>query len=232
VNPNTRFTPNGVDFHAFSRPVPEPEDLAAVPRPRIGYVGFLKKQLDWVLLDALADRHPEWSFVFVGPRHDHPEIRALLDRMEGRENVHFLGAKAVGELGRYPQHFDACILPYQLDDYTRYINPLKLYEYLAAGPPIVGAPIRSLQDFRDQVLLAGGVDEWSEALSEALSPEARGAAKVESRREVARRYDWDALVEGVARELAGRLGDETLERLDRHLRCGSAEDHSRNPGAL
>ena len=217
VNPNTDFVPNGVDYESFATPVPEPADLEEIPHPRIGYVGFLKKQLDWTLLEGLALRHPEWSFVFIGPRHAHPEIQDVLGRMEGRANVYFLGGKPVTQLGRYPQHFDVSILPYAENDYTRYINPLKLYEYLASGSPVVGVPIRTLQDFEDQVRLASGLEEWSGALQESLSPHARAPERREARQEVARRYDWDLLVERVARALAGRLGDGALERLERQL---------------
>ncbi|MEX2531226.1 MAG: glycosyltransferase [Gemmatimonadota bacterium] len=214
LNPNTSFVPNGVAYEQFATPVPEPADLAAVPHPRVGYVGFLKKQLDWELLDQLSRRHPKWSFVFVGPRHEHPEIQRVLAAMETRKNVHFLGGKPVTELGAYPQHFDVSILPYVVDDYTRYINPLKLYEYLAAGPPVVGSPIRTLQDFEEVVDLASGAEEWSGALARALGREANSPERVEARREIARRYDWDRLVHGIARDLVGHLGGAVEGRLD------------------
>ena len=59
MNPNTTFMPNGVDFEAYSRPRPEPVDLASIPHPRIGYTGVLKKQLDWELLSELCVRRPD-----------------------------------------------------------------------------------------------------------------------------------------------------------------------------
>ena len=214
VNPNTDFIPNGVDYESFATPAPEPSDLVGIPHPRIGYTGFLKKQLDWSLLLDLAQRHPEWSFVFVGPRHAHPEIQEPIRLLETRKNVHFLGGKPAGQLGAYVQHFDASILPYVVDDYTRYINPLKLYEYLAAGPPIVGTPIRTLKEFTTAVQLASGVEEWSDALDHALrhadtAPQGRAA-----RRKIARRYDWNHLVHGIARALAARLDDGAVDRID------------------
>jgi UDP-galactopyranose mutase len=66
INQNTAFVPNGVDYEAFASLVPEPDDVAAIPRPRIGYSGWIKKALDWPLLLKLSRQHPEWSFVFVG----------------------------------------------------------------------------------------------------------------------------------------------------------------------
>ena len=206
LNPNTAFVPNGVDYDAFATPVPEPADLAAVPRPRVGYLGFLKKQLDWGLLEALASRHEEWSFVFVGPRQRGTGIEEILDRVASRPNAHFLGPKSISEVGAYPQHFDVSILPYVMNDYTRYINPLKFYEYLAAGPPIVGVPIRTLKDFPGVISLAKGVEEWSSALGRSLHEEASTAPKLAERRSVAKRYDWDVIVHGIACDLVTHLG--------------------------
>lgn len=217
LNPNTAFVPNGVDYDDFATPVPEPLDIAAVPRPRVGYLGFLKKQLDWELLEALATRHGEWSFVFVGPRQKGTGIEGILDRLAERANVHFLGAKSISEIGAYPQHFDVSVLPYVMNDYTRYINPLKFYEYLAAGPPIVGVPIRSLQDFDHVAHLADGVDEWSEALGRALTEGASDPDGPESRQRLAREFDWDLRVREVALEIAERLGPEVTSRLRHDL---------------
>jgi glycosyltransferase involved in cell wall biosynthesis len=201
-NPHTEWVPNGVDFEAFSRQVPEPADLEGIPEPRIGYTGMLKRQLDWPLLADLAERHEEWSFVLVGARSPHPELMSVWARMERLPNVHFLGAKTVLELAAYPQHFDVCIMPYQRDGYTRYIYPMKLHEYLATGRPVVGTPIRTLQDFEGVVGLAEGVDAWSDRLTDAVTGD-RDAEAARRRRDVARKHDWD--------RLAGRIAD-TIER--------------------
>ena len=95
------------------------------------------------------------------------------------------------------------------------IYPLKLHEYLAAGRPVVGSPISSLEEFRGTIALAESADEWPEALRDALTPEARGSSRVEARRAVAKRYDWDVLVHGVARVIAERLGGDYSDRLGR-----------------
>ena len=62
--------------------------------------------------------------------------------------MHFLGGKPSKSLGAYPQHFDVCLMPYVIDDYTRYVYPLKMHEYLAGGRPVVSSPIRSVEDFK------------------------------------------------------------------------------------
>src|SRR6202040_3412210 len=111
----------------------------------------------------------EWSFVLVGPSSPHPEIDAALSELKVRPNVHFLGGKPSTEMMVYPQHFDVCIMPYGNNDYTKYIYPLKLHEYLAGGKPLVGTPIATLAPLRDVVLLPKTAEEWSSAIQKALS---------------------------------------------------------------
>jgi len=204
ANPHSMLVPNGVDYEAYSTEVPEPEDLSAVPHPRIGYTGWIKKQLDLELVRALAERRPDWSFVFVGAVLEHPEIYPLLDALRRRPNVHFLGAKPTEELATYPQHFDVCIMPYAVNDYTRYIYPLKLHEYLASGRPVVGAPIHALEELRGTIGLARTPEEWDEAVARALA-EADDPVAREARRAGAREHDWETRTAQMAGAIADRL---------------------------
>ncbi len=217
MNPATVVVPNGVDYEAYATPCFEPADLAAVPRPRIGYTGWLKKHLDWPLLLQLAEQHPEKSFVFVGPQCPHTEMMIPLRALARRPNVYLLGAKPSPQLAHYPQHFDVCIMPYCANDYTKYIYPLKLHEYLASGRPTVGTLIRSLEAFRDVVRLASTPAEWTLQIEEALSPEANAPDSVALRQQVARRHDWQVLVAAIARTFAMQLGKEYQIRLDNDL---------------
>jgi len=207
-NPCTEMIPNGVDFKTYSRGWDEPADLAAIPRPRIGYTGYLKKYLDWPLLQSLSERHPEWSFVLVGPVSPHIEVTAPIEALRHRPNVYFLGAKAAQVLPSYTQHFDVCTMPYLANDYTKYIYPLKLHEYLATGRPTVGTRIRSLEDFSQVVALVRTPEEWSAQLNTALQPEFNTPEWQQARRAVAARHDWQLLVARIARTLLERLGME------------------------
>jgi len=207
-NPHTVMIPSGVDFDWFANPCTEPGDLASIGRPRIGYCGYVKRQLDWDLIQALVARHTDWSWVFVGQISPHPELAPILARLNSRPNVHFLGAKSTRELATYPQHFDVCIMPYNVDGYTKYIFPLKLHEYLASGSPAVGSPIRTLHDFKHVIALADGVDDWSRALERALRPDENTTEARAARQAVARDHDWETLVDRVADTI-----ETTLERV-------------------
>ena len=214
INPHTLHIPNGVNYSWFATPCEEPRDLALVPHPRVGYVGFLKRQLDWKLLRALPIRHPECSFVFVGAISDHSEIRPIVREMAERKNVFFLGPKPAPVAATYPQHFDVCTMPYLMNDYTKYIYPLKLHEYLAAGQPIVSMPLPAVKPFSSYLTLAETEDEWSAALTALLTAENSQAALREARQGVAKEHDWDTLV--------GRLAKCLIERLDQKTADGYA----------
>lgn len=215
LNPNTEFIPNGVDYHAYATPRNEPLDLALIPKPRIGYIGFIKKQLDWALLSALVRSHPDWSFVFVGPHGPLGDRASIVEKVSKFSNVYFLGNKSVNALPAYTQHLDVCMLCYEVNEYTKFIYPLKLHEYLASGRPIVGTPIRSLMEFGHVITLARTAEEWSSALAKALAPAAHSVDQVETRRQIAREYDWKVQVWRIARTLCERLGLAYLERFEK-----------------
>jgi glycosyltransferase involved in cell wall biosynthesis len=138
----------------------------------------------------------------------------LIQRLSQLPNVYFLGAKPVDALPAYVQHMDVCLLCYAVNEYTNFIYPLKLHEYLASGRPVVGSPIRSLQDFAHVIRLARTTEEWSTALNDMLAPAVQSSPQVEARRHIAHQYDWNTLVEQIARTLCGRLGPSYVDRFE------------------
>lgn len=214
LNPQTLYVPNGVDYAAYAARQDEPIDLRAIPHPRIGYVGKIKTQMDFPLLLSLAKRHRQWSWVFVGPIGFLGEDASRCEELFRLENVFYLGAKPISSLPAYTQHIDVCLLCYVVNDYTKYIYPLKLHEYLAGGRPVVGTTLPALEEFRSAVRLCTTDDEWSDAIADALAPAANRPQQVELRRTIARSHDWGLLVSRIARSLCERLGADYLRRFD------------------
>ena len=111
-------------------------DQAALPRPRLGYYGVIDERMDLALLAALADAHPEWAIVMVGP-----VVKVSPDDLPRRPNLHYLGAKSYAELPAYLAGWDVAIAPFAINEATRFISPTKTPEYLAGGKPVVSTAI-------------------------------------------------------------------------------------------
>jgi len=228
INTSTTFAPNGTDYAAYAAESPEPPDIASIPHPRIGFSGVVTRHLDWPMLNRLPKARPDWSFVFVGPIQDHSGTQRAAEKLSRFPNVHFLGLKTPPQLAAYPRHFDVCVMPYRMDDYTKYIYPLKLHEYLASGRPVVTARIRSVEEFKNVLTLVDDVDRWPNAIAEALSPAANSPERRKARQAVALQHDWNLLVNRMARTMLARLAPHYLERLERALDAESIAIESRS----
>jgi glycosyltransferase involved in cell wall biosynthesis len=146
--------------------------------------------------------------------------------MSARANVHFLGPKTTAELARYPQHFQACLMPYRIDEYTKFIYPLKLHEYLASGAPVVGSRLPTLDHFDHVVSLAQGSEQWSGAIAQALTPAQNSVAARQARQAVARAHDWSAIVGRIAAVLGARLGFHVPGGPQNGFHPAAAREHS------
>jgi len=190
-NPNTHLVPNAVNYEAFAAAMqsdaPAPDDIASLPRPLVGYVGAINTKLDLSLFVALAESHPEWTLVLVGPVR-FPASDSLLQRLWQRENVCFLGTKPVDDVPYYIKALDVCLLPYRQNEWTRNISSLKLYEYLACGKPVVSSDVPAARDYADLVAIAGDVGHFTTLVADAL----RGGSDEEAARrmEVAGQNTW------------------------------------------
>ncbi|MBI4786963.1 MAG: sugar transferase [Chloroflexi bacterium] len=200
-NANTFYLPNVADTEHFARACRVADDLQEIPRPIAGFVGNITAyKLDFDLLAAVAQAKPEWSFVLIGPigRGD-PSTK--ISNLQTLTNVHFLGERPYADLPRYVKGFDACLIPFKQNDSTRGSLPMKFFEYLAAGKPVVATDLPTLAEFREFFYPAASAAEFSAALDVALKEDATCAAQ---RVEIARRYSWDARMVEIERILDGR----------------------------
>jgi UDP-galactopyranose mutase len=141
-HPSVHCFPSSVDFAHFAQArghTGEPEDQAAVPRPRLGFYGVLDERLDLELVASVAAARRTWHFVFLGP-----VVKIDPAELPRAENIHYLGAKPYSELPAYLSGWDVALLPFARNESTRFISPTKTPEYLAAGKPVVSTPIRDV----------------------------------------------------------------------------------------
>ncbi len=119
--------------------IPDPDDQRSIAGPRIGFCGVIDERLDLHLLGELAQRRPDWQFVMLGP-----VVKIDPATLPQGPNLHYLGMKSYRDLPAYFGNWQAALLPFAINDATRYISPTKTPEYLAAGLPVVSTPIRDV----------------------------------------------------------------------------------------
>lgn len=134
--------PSSIDRQHFGRArqsLSEPSDQVSIPHPRLGFFGVLDERLDVELLDAIAQRKPDWHFVMIGP-----VVKIDPATLPQHPNIHYLGPKQYDELPDYIAGWDTALLLFARNESTRFISPTKTPEYLAAGKPVISTSIRDV----------------------------------------------------------------------------------------
>jgi len=190
-NSNTYLVPNAVDTGRFESPVQEPRSLQGLGRPRAGYVGSINDRIDVALVEQVAQLLPEWQFVFVGLVARHAEVQ----RIFRLPNVHHVPRRPYDEVPAFLSAFDVCLIPHRPNGVAESQSPLKLFDYLAAGKPIVTTGIAGLGDLEHLVSVADDAPAFARGLR--VAQRDSHPAQVRARRAAARANSWEARVETV-----------------------------------
>jgi len=178
---------NGVDSGLFSKNTAPAQALVKFrPRPILLYIGAISEWTDFAALEKVAAMHPDKMLVLIGPAV--PAVRAPMDKLLAAPNVQHLGVVKHDELPAYLAAADVCLIPLLKNDLTRFLNPNKLYEYFAAGKPVVSMALSpDLIALREHVFLAEDAAGFAAQIEPALATAATGA---EERRRLAVANDW------------------------------------------
>ena len=195
-NPRCVLVRNAVDFAFFRQHCFTNDVLSGLVGPVIGYYGALAQWLDYPLLAALADRRPAWNFVLVGDIFVED-----LTGLEHKPNVQLLGHKPYSQMPLYLDHFDACLIPFRLYNVTHAVDPVKFYEYISAGKPVISTPLTEMSIYKDLLYFATGVDEFLEQIERALAE--RDLALYKRRVELARANDWKDRFDSMHQAIVG-----------------------------
>jgi glycosyltransferase involved in cell wall biosynthesis len=202
--PGALTMPNVADTDLFALALDDgPVDpaLAALPGPRIVFTGaIVATKLDVQLLLDLARSRPDWSFALVGPIGA-GDPSTDVSPLASEPNIHLLGLRPYETLPQVLRGADAALIPYSLNELTRSIFPMKVYEYLAAGLPVVSTPLPSLEGV-EGLVTANDAPATAAAIEQLLAddgPEARA-----ERARIAEGHSWDARIDEIAEALNGR----------------------------
>ena len=182
--------PSSVDVKHFARArsiANDPTDQAAIPRPRLGFFGVIDERMNLDLIRDVALARPQWHVVMLGP-----VVKIDPATLPVASNIHYLGSKTYDDLPDYVAGWDVALLPFALNDATRFISPTKTPEYLAAGKPVVSTSIRDVvrpYGQRGLVRIADDARSFVRACEAAIAEDA--SARLTSADAFLRQMSWD-----------------------------------------
>lgn len=188
---NVYAFPSSIDVKHFNQArkiEDEPADEEWIPHPRLGFCGVIDERMDIELLGKMAEMRPEWYFVMIGP-----VVKIAEEDLPRRENIHYLGGKDYQDLPAYLAGWDVALMPFAMNESTKYISPTKTPEYMAAGLPVVSTPIRDVvrpYGERGFVHIASTAEEFVEACEKCLA-EDDASARLQTADEFLSHNSWD-----------------------------------------
>jgi glycosyltransferase involved in cell wall biosynthesis len=192
LHANAHAVPSSVDLKHFAgarQPLLQPLDQAEIAHPRLGFFGVIDERFDIALVSDLARRRPEWQIVLIGP-----VVKINSAALPRHPNIHYLGSKDYSQLPAYLAGWDVALMPFALNESTRYISPTKTPEYLAGGCPVVSSPIVDvIRVYGDAgvVEIAASVDEFIAAIEGILDGNHDAAAFTQRVDAVLEGMSWD-----------------------------------------
>lgn len=189
--------PSSIDAAHFNKArkiKSEPADQAEISTPKLGFCGVIDERMDTILLAEMADLRPEWQFVMIGP-----VVKIAPEDLPRRSNIHYLGSKSYDELPAYLSGWNVALMPFALNESTKFISPTKTPEYLAAGKQVISTAIRDVvRPYGEQnmVYIAQTAEEFVRAAETILE-----------------RGNFDAWLVEVDEFLAQNSWDETFARM-------------------
>ena len=186
LNPNTITVPNGAQVEHFANcKAPDKQiasELVDLPKPIVGYIGSVFRWINQEWVAQAARQLPDWSFVFIGP------LQTDISLLRKLSNVYFLGPRPYTDLPLYLRGFDVAIVPFVINSLTLCVSPIKFYEYLASGTPVVASRLPDLEPLSKFSYLVEKSNEFVQALQRAVSDETPEACN--KRINESRNHSW------------------------------------------
>ncbi|MBI5671446.1 MAG: glycosyltransferase [Chloroflexi bacterium] len=208
-NSNTHLFPSGVEVEHFARATrrnafERPADMEHIEAPVIGYFGVIDERMDLDLLQYVAQSHPEWNLVLIGP-----VVKIDPTALPIAPNVHCLGMKSYQQLPAYLAHFDVALVPFAMNEATFFLSPTKTLEYMAAHKPIVATPIQDVIELYGDVVHVGYTPAEFVAQIEAALTEPASLRRLKEDKLLAQ-HTWDSIAGNMHRLISRELARNQL----------------------
>lgn len=202
-HPSVHCFSSSVDAQHFAAVENDHPLQAGLARPRLGYCGVIDERIDMDIIDAMATKHPDWQIVMVGP-----VVKIDPDSLPRHANIHWLGQQSYQDLPAFICGWDVCLMPFALNEATKFISPTKMLEYMACGRPSVSTPIRDVvEPYGHVVTIADTPQAYVEACERILARTAdQQRAHAAALAEAISKTSWD--------RTAGAMA-ELIEQADR-----------------
>lgn len=188
------WMPNGVDVNHFNDPsiITSKTELDDLQGPIIGYVGTVEGRFDLDLFTAVVKLNPDKNFIVCGPIWDDIK-KEWHEKTKPFKNIISTGRIKYDKLPAYINKFDVAIMPHKQNAFVESMNPMKLYEYLAAGKPIVSTPVSGTKEFESEINTANNAIEFSQHINQLLQQET--IEKMTRRKNLAKQHSWQIRVD-------------------------------------
>lgn len=211
-HPHVHCFPSGVDTKHYQqvhhRETPIAPQIASIPHPQLGYFGVLDERIDWELIREVGARRPQWHWLLVGPT-----AKVEPEALPNGDNIHYLGQQAYADLPGFLKSFDVAVMPFALNEATRFISPTKTLEYLAGGKWVISSPVPDVVAFYSEIVaIADGAEAWITAIEAMLAaPVKELQVRLERARPMLEASTWDA----IAARMADLIDEQLLQAVDR-----------------
>lgn len=207
---------NGVSESFFeertnTNPLCENNALSNIPRPIIGYAGWISYKIDLTILSHIAENRPDWSLVLIGQIDIKNVNLGYIKKLKAMPNVHFVGEIPLERVPLYLRKMDVCLLPFKSYEQIDYCScPLKFWEYMAMGKPIITVKLANIEEYEKSGLLkiADTPEKFVTCISGVL--ESDTAQLAEQRRQMARNNTWNHRVEEISRRIIEQLQKKNM----------------------
>ncbi|HOK41809.1 MAG TPA: glycosyltransferase, partial [bacterium] len=147
-------------FEELSKEEKIPDEIKNIPEPRLGFMGTLNAKVDINLIYKIALQKPNYHWIFIGLIEEEELDKNILNKLKVMNNIHLLGPKNRQEILKYERFFNFCTIPLLINEWTKIVLPLKFFEYLALGLPIISTPLPELAPFNDLIFFGKNENEW------------------------------------------------------------------------